>query len=698
MKKLLFFVFLLLSQLAFAQESYFKELTYSFLSFKCEREVVVNKAGRLRNQLQKEQNELKSVAFVGELSSEDISFINTLPNLEELDLTRVTLPDAGGWYSVIDLTGCQNLKKLSVGRSIDVVKFDQKILNTFICETIPEILIENESMDITFFYTAEENDSEVDPKSYTPWSGFNSGLNTDDTKIFIQILAVNSSTSLPISDRTRSRGQARLLKDAIPDIVYFIKEDKAVLNFWEYYMEKNNYLNDVNYFSNYTFSGSRTESITIGKNISIIPIACFAQCKSLKSVEMEAVTTIAPYAFARTAIESITLPETLESLAGSAFFETPISTIIMRGPAPVVYDDEGRPGQLALPNATIIVDPKYEKTYQYGAWKDMQVMTSGANSEFSFTVSKEGTLKDFITQEVAKNARRITIKGIINDLDMVYLHQCKNLSYIDLSECLCLKSEYTAYAEYVQKEQIRGIAIQKLQDLMNDNEIQYAAGWKSSEAYRINQQIHNEAMRELKAAQNVYVKPNKNCYLAEDAFEPFKHLKEVILPKSLVKLISNLYTVEHVSLPPKIEAIYDYCFEGAPLKEITIPETLNYIGPRCFRNCQNLTVVDLSKTKIEKLPFDCFHNSGVEILKLPNTLKEVYQPRNANVAQAGLSSGGASIMVDTIYFYTEEPPKGLSGSAGISTVHVPRGFKNAWYYSSFGENISRYGGTIIDDL
>lgn len=63
-------------------------------------------------------------------------------------------------------------------------------------------------------------------------------------------------------------------------------------------------------------------------------------------------------------------------------------------------------------------------------------------------------------------------------------------------------------------------------------------------------------------------------------------------------------------------------FHGSAIENIRIPSTLTKIEARTFLNCYYLKIVEISH-HVEYLGNECFKNSGIEEITLPNTLKEI---------------------------------------------------------------------------
>ena len=98
-------------------------------------------------------------------------------------------------------------------------------------------------------------------------------------------------------------------------------------------------------------------------------------------------------------------------------------------------------------------------------------------------------------------------------------------------------------------------------------------------------------------------------------------------------------------IPEGITAIPFGCFEASGLREITLPQTLTTIDYQAFQSCRNLERIAIPDSvsvinqgaffycsalrevnipaALEKIPYHCFHDTAIESLTIPATVKEV---------------------------------------------------------------------------
>ena len=164
-------------------------------------------------------------------------------------------------------------------------------------------------------------------------------------------------------------------------------------------------------------------------------------------------------------------------------------------------------------------------------------------------------------------------------------------------------------------------------------------------------------------------KEYKVTSIAENAFRDCKDLKEIIIPNSVdyIEICSfmNCSGLEKVSLPENIK-IGNYSFEGCKsLTSIKLPTSLTEIPQALFKGCESLqsVVIPNSVTRISGQAFSgC---SSMKAIKLPQSVNSIRIDAFA----------GCQKLLD-VYCYATEVPR-LSYNAfektqyEIITVHVP---------------------------
>lgn len=117
----------------------------------------------------------------------------------------------------------------------------------------------------------------------------------------------------------------------------------------------------------------------------------------------------------------------------------------------------------------------------------------------------------------------------------------------------------------------------------------------------------------------------------KDAFSKYKGLEYICLPNSLIKIGGRVFqeceNLKNISIPNNVDAIGSYCFQLSGIKEFNINygSKLTKISQRTFINCSNLSIVDLSKSKIlESIDDYAFaYCENLKDVKLANTITSI---------------------------------------------------------------------------
>lgn len=655
---------------------------------------------------------LTSLTLEGDnYTSEDLEYLETLTQLKSLAFSK--MPQCrgreGGLFEKYYNSGIWNVDcfpnieefTMPCDRSTFFEATSKTNLKKLICNYFPKFRVSEQvlylnTLEITNTWRNDYNNrSEV-----YPWSGFRGveDSSLQGIEVLVGTLILPSVNSMPY----KGDDVEDFMGSVLPFTLFFKDKQLAVLNYYHPNVVSNEIIANVDYLSPHTFLGSGMREITLPSNITQIPEYCFENCDSLETVNMEGIKRINGYAFKNSAVTQLSLPASVKELDAKAFVESNIQTVYLNGPAPKWGSFYGTPNYSVdandvtlYTNALFIVPQEYEQSYQTGIWAEIKPLVKEKAKPYTFTAKKVGDFSAFVDGlgEEASGVMQLTVKGILDDFDIKRLSRFPNLTSIDLSDCLIVKSEYTAYQEYLYDQAVKGIAKQKLEDMQQRNQMEHDAGWRSSQSYRENKMLLDAAMKELKQYDAKFEKPNDGCYLPEDAFYFNQRLLTIVLPKSLTRFKHRFDRgVREVILPPNLIQIMSGSFVGSQIETIKIPSSLKSIGHGCFINCNNLKEVDLSETAIEKLPRTLFSRGGIQVVKAPKGLKELTR---GNVNDTGVVPEWA---VSTVFFYTSIPP--VEEEKNISykqTIHIPKGSTYNWE-SKMSYQLSREEAELVDDL
>jgi len=126
--------------------------------------------------------------------------------------------------------------------------------------------------------------------------------------------------------------------------------------------------------------------------------------------------------------------------------------------------------------------------------------------------------------------------------------------------------------------------------------------------------------------------PNGVTVIEKNAFEACLKLKEIYIPKSVVRIgkaaFANCSAITRITVPSSVTKLEGGAFLGCKeLKKVVISEGLNSIGANAFSDCSGLTEINIpsSVKKIEEFAFDdC---TGLEKITVANG-NDIYRGEN----------------------------------------------------------------------
>jgi len=505
----------------------------------------------------------------------------------------------------------------------------------------------------------------------------------------------------------------------------------------------------------YAFANSSVVTVTLGNNIKKLPRGCFYNCKSLTSINMPSVEEFGEYAlegatslalseYALSAniqeIDVTSLPSSVKviNLTQHKYPPTlnnyePKKRVWKSG---VIFTTDHTFMDLgALSDVEFIIPKGSFKKYQIGNWKYLHITEDGAQDTYSFQLDSVGSLKNFLTEDIIPNVKKLTLKGVLGETDFELIRKCKNLQYLDISNCFTFEETQAAKERYSEQASFwkmvaAGVdASREMNQRKYDNwEISTEEAVQREAAARIAKSFLPETMtpEEMdRAFGKDRVIWRKECYFPEFAFEGLCWLEHIEFPQKFVAINKALFSSEAemqhlttIHFSEETALLGDFIFSGASnLKEINIPRELMIIGRGCFKGCA-IEKVDLTNTKIKFWVLTTREIMGVQSYGLTLDaffdcpLKEFHSPKNIKAPEGcerlrdssieeryGESTSPVDKRLKTnnsnlvkLYFYFEEPFcsaqhfENIYGKA--KEIHIPRGMKAAW----------RGYSNLIDDI
>lgn len=505
----------------------------------------------------------------------------------------------------------------------------------------------------------------------------------------------------------------------------------------------------------YAFASTSVVTAKLGNKIKKLPRGCFYNCRLLKSIDMPSVEEFGKYALEGATslalseyvlsanvqeIDVTSLPSSVKviNLTQHKYPPTlnnyePKKKVWKSG---VIFTTDHTFMDLGVLSDVEFIVPKGSlKKYQIGNWKYLHITEEGAQDTYSFQLDSVGSLKNFLTEDIIPNIKKLTLKGVLGETDFEWIRKCKNLKYLDISNCFTFEETQAAKERYSEqagfwKMVAAGVdASREMNQRKYDNwEISTEEAVQREAAARIAKSFLPETLTPEEIDQAFgkdRVIWRKECYFPEFAFEGLCWLEHIEFPQKFVAINKALFSskaeMQHLTtihFSEETALLGDFIFSGASnLKEINIPRELMIIGRGCFKGCA-IEKVDLTNTKIKFWVLTTREIMGVQSYGLTLDaffdcpLKEFHSPKNIKAPEGcerlrdssieeryGESTSPVDKRLKTnnsnlvkLYFYFEEPFcsaqhfENIYGKA--KEIHIPRGMKAAW----------RGYSNLIDDI
>ena len=484
--------------------------------------------------------------------------------------------------------------------------------------------------------------------------------------------------------------------------------------------------------------------MTLGDKIKKLPRGCFFNCKSLTTINMPSVEEFGEYAFegaSSFAMSEFTIPANIQEIDVTSLpSNVKILNLTQHKYPPtinnynpkkhvwksgVIFQTEHTFIDLQeLKDVEIIIPKGALKNYQIGNWKHLHLIEEGVQNEYSFQLDSVGALKNYLTEDIIPNVKKLTLKGVMGETDFEWIRKCNNLQYLDISGCFTFEETQAAKERYSERANFWKMVAQGVQYSREMNQRQYD-NWEISTEEATKReaaaQIAKSFLPETMSTEEIDMAFGKDrviwreeCYIPEFVFEGLCWLEHIKFPQKLLAISKELFAsreemqhLQEVQFSNELMLIGDYIFSGASnLKHINIPSELMILGKGCFKGCA-IERVDLRNTKIKYwvIAFTSKSILGVKSYGLTLDaffdcpLKEFHTPRNIAVIDGmsnrnlqdmyGESTGPFDVRLQTknsnhvkLYLNYKEPfceAKHLINIFGENLeIHIPRGMKAAW--------------------
>ena len=422
----------------------------------------------------------------------------------------------------------------------------------------------------------------------------------------------------------------------------------------------------------YALSTTPLLTITMPSSLLFMSENCFYNCKLLKLVDLSEtkLTSIHSFCFyGCRSLKSCILPETIESVESFAFYNSSIPKISF---SPIFSSIE----RCAF-MASDIEEVDLSKT----ALTSIESLAFAQCSHLLYFDFSRG-LKAINDVAFANcSLERVILPATITELGVGAYYRCTVLRYVDLSKTMlkeipsqCFQNCYlldtiifNSYISTLGNASFSSIGISKLNlvgNITTLGEYCFAMNDHLTDVDLSNTKIRNIhlcAFRQCTHLSNIVLPVSLRSlgnavFMSTNitSFVAHKHITQLgnqLFMSSMMEVadlsssnIENLPSqfffnctfLRKVNLPPNLKFISPSCFFNTSITKLKVPSSLTAIAPTAFANCVNLTVLDLSKTKLHEIGRQAFVKCyNITDLVLPPTIKFI---GSAAFALTGISN------------------------------------------------------------
>lgn len=359
----------------------------------------------------------------------------------------------------------------------------------------------------------------------------------------------------------------------------------------------------------YAFSDcTKLKSIKLPDGLKVISYAMFQGCKSLKISLPSSLTTIEGSAFSEcSGLTSIAIPEGVTSIGNQSFAHCNFLTRVYL------------PASLKTIGSAAFYEDEYIWHFFFAGseeqWKE--VVIEGTNHPFTKTpVHYNSSAKDVVTDNTTTCTTKASHRCKICDARL-YILSYKGGHTFENGKCSVCDVPETGLTYHITYQ---GMAIDRIRIPGSRLEI-------PSELEGIPVGVLSAGVLRDSTALEEVVIPSSVKEIGGNAFHGCSNLKSVSLSPGLKRVyaaFSNCTSLKNISFPDSVEYIGSNVFQGCTaLESVSLPDKLSEIGNYAFDKCVNLASITIPDgvTSIGSHAFrDCSKLSDV---KMPENLTQI---------------------------------------------------------------------------
>lgn len=268
-------------------------------------------------------------------------------------------------------------------------------------------------------------------------------------------------------------------------------------------------------------------------------------------------------------------------------------------------------------------------------------------------VDVPGTLSSFISFNQKNKMQVVTVKGSLNNYDLIFLQEMAALTQIDMSGVTNTELLEGYFRDFANSDNLTNVSLPSQLTKIPDNafyECDLLQKVQISESVEI---IGTNAFAYCANLPEISL-PGGLQEIGKTAFQSCRNLKEVAFPNSL-KIIGNYAflscgNLKSISLPINLTTLGAGAFAYSGLMTLSVTSNISRIEYDTFTGCGYLTTVTLNEglTSIGDNAFsDC---NSLKAIVIPNSVTEIKQSSFAYSALETITLGANIQSIGSIAF------------------------------------------------
>lgn len=389
---------------------------------------------------------------------------------------------------------------------------------------------------------------------------------------------------------------------------------------------------------NYAFSSCENlKKVEFGTNTEILGAAAFLNDTSLESVTLpESLRLIKGSAFSSSALKQISIPEGVTSIESYTFFECKsLSEVELNDNITQIKDYAFR-GCTSLKTIDLPQNLEFIGEYAFMFCTSLEKCIVPD----SVTSTKAGIFKGCSSLKEVNLPKDYTVIPNECFYDCSSLSECvipDGITYIgwDSFRGTAVKTmiipnsvKKTGARAFYECKKLRKVKVPSSLSLIREEDFYGCSALTEVTIEEGVQTVGTRSFADCTSLKSVHL-PSTAVNNNVGSFQGCVSLEEINIPEGTVTLYDNMFdgcsSLESITIPEGVKNINEYAFSKCTsLKKIDLPDTVTYCGKGVFENCTNLEGCNLS-SKISSINNSLFRKcTSLKSIRIPKTAQAIY--------------------------------------------------------------------------